>query len=222
MTKTIEPARLRQGLYRYFGGALLSPDHQRVAALVAASEFIDGAGVDRYAFYGPWAQFAAVVTDASAADLSMEYVRLFASGVDGALCPPIESFYRSEAKGGGIARVISRVERAYREVGLAAFGGFASPDHAAVELEAMSALCSREAADREAGNLEGVVAALKSENRFLRRHLAVWFPEFRARVAGIGDADAFYATLVEATHAFIVHELDLIGLLTREIVEAPA
>jgi TorA maturation chaperone TorD len=222
MTEPIEIAQLRQGLYRYFGEALLPPEPARLESLAAAGRFLEDVGLDRFAFYGSWRRFADAVVTATVDQLAIEHVRLFSSGVDGALCPPTESFYRGEAKGGGIAIAIADVEQAYRRMGVSPPTGSETPDHAAVELEAMSALCRREAAARESGSLGAVASALVEEDRFLRAHLAVWFPEFRERVVASPSVDRFYRTLIEAVHAFVVHEVDLVALLRREIEGAAA
>jgi TorA maturation chaperone TorD len=217
MAEPLELTQLRQGLYRYFGEALSPPGAARLESLDGAGQFLDEVGLNQFAFYGPWRRFADTVAATAVDLLATEYVRLFDSGVDGALCPPTESYYRGEAKGGGIAKVISDVERAYRRMGVAPPAGSETPDHAAVELEAMSALCGREAVARESGSLGQAAAALLEEDRFLRGHLAAWFPEFSERVAEAPGVERFYRTLIEAVHAFVVHEVDLVALLRRDI-----
>jgi TorA maturation chaperone TorD len=195
----------------------LPPDSARLESIAAAGEYLDGADIDQYAFYGAWRAFADAAETAQAEQLTAEYVRLFASGVSGALCPPTESYYRGGADGGKIATLLTQVEQIYGDLGLSSVGGSEAPDHAATELEAMSVLCSREAAARESDSTGGAANALLAEARFLGTHLRVWFPEFRDRVANAPGVGRFYGTLIEAIYAFIVHDVDLVGLLRRRI-----
>jgi TorA maturation chaperone TorD len=192
---------------------LLPPDPVRFASIAAAGEYLDDADIDRYAFYGAWKAFAEAAATAQAEQLTAEYVRLFASGVSGALCPPTESYYRAGADGGKIAALMAQVERFYGDLGLSPTAGSEAPDHASTELEAMSVLCSQESAAREVGSTEGTVSALLAEDRFLRGHLAAWFPEFRERVSNTAGVGRFYGSLIEAIYAFIVHDADFVSLL---------
>lgn len=222
MTERAETARTRQGLYRYFGGALLPPVPERLASIGAAGAYLADRGLESFAFYGSWMAFRAAASSADVARLAPEYVALFASGVDGALCPPTESYYRGNARGGEIARVVARVEEEYRELGLFVTNGSEAPDHVVTQLEAMSMLCAREAEAREASSLEATRAALFAQERFLRSHLTVWLPEFRARVAQAPRVSRFYRVLTEAVHAFVVHETDFVAGLRRRLAEATA
>jgi TorA maturation chaperone TorD len=185
--------------------------------MAASGVYLDGSDIHQYAYYGAWATFAGCVATADAEGLHAEYVRLFASGVGGALCPPTESYYRGEAQGGKIATVVAQVTRVYGDLGLTVAGGSEAPDHASTELEAMSVLCEREATAREAGAADETKAALLAQDRFLRGHLAGWFPEFRARVLDSPGVGAFYGSLIEAIYAFIVHDVDFVALLRRDI-----
>lgn len=216
MTDEAAVARLRQGLYRFFGGALLTPDEARLESLAAAAKLLDGMGMEAYAFHTQWRVLVTAIHELPAnRTLNAEYIRLFASGVDFSLCPPIESYYRTEAKGGGMAAMLASLEREYRSLGLTPVADSEAPDHAATELEVMSALCDGEAVAWSFGNAVNALAALAVQDRFLRDHLSVWFPAFRQRVL---DAEAldFYRALIEASHAFLVHDADLIGVMRRE------
>ncbi|MEE8330607.1 MAG: molecular chaperone TorD family protein, partial [Acidimicrobiia bacterium] len=205
-------ARLRQGLYRFFGGALLAPDDARLESLAAAAKLLDGMGMEAYAFHTQWRVLVTAIHEFPASrTLAAEYVRLFASGVDFSLCPPIESYYRTEAKGGGMGALVAALEREYHGLGLRPIAGSEPPDHAATELEVMSALCDGEAIAWTFGNAPNAIAALAGQDRFLRDHLSVWFPAFRQRVLDAEPLD-FYRALIEAAHAFLVHDADLIGV----------
>lgn len=216
MTDWAEIARTRQGLYRFFGGALIAPDEERLASLSAATKLLDGMGLEAYAFHRQWRLLVSAILDRpSVKILKAEYIRLFASGVDSSFSPPIESFYLTEAKGGAMAALVAALEREYHSLGLTSVTGSEPPDHAATQLEAMSALCDGEAVAWSFGNAANAIAALAGQERFLRGHLAVWFPEFRQRVSGAAPID-FYRTLIDATHAYVVHDADLIGVMRRE------
>lgn len=215
MINAADTAQLRQGLYRFFGGALISLDRNQVATLVDAGRLLGEFDLESFAYFGQWQRLMTALAELTPVEsLESEYVRLFASGVSRALCPPVESFYLAEAKGGGIADLVSRIEGDYRALGLAPVRGSEPPDHVATECEVMSALCSREASAWGSGSIEEAQAALADQERFLRGHLAVWLPEFRGRVQRAEPAP-FYAALLEAAHAFVVHDLDLIRAIRR-------
>lgn len=218
MTDEVAIARLRQGLYRFFGGALLAPDNERLESLVAATKLLDGMGIEAYAFHAQWRAMVTSIHEIPGGRvLKADYIRLFASGVDSSFCPPIESYYRAEAKGGGMAALVAALEREYRSLGIAPITDSEAPDHVATELEVMSALCDGEAAAWAFGNPANAIAALAKQDRFLRGHLSAWFPAFRQRVLDAGALD-FYRALVEAAHAFVAHDADLVRVMRREFV----
>jgi TorA maturation chaperone TorD len=222
MMTTVDWAGLtvqRQGRYRFFGGALLPPSPGLRETLANAAEYLDSLNLETFPFLGEWRAMRVVLEAPAEEDLIREYVRLFASGVDGALCPPTESWYLTEAEGGGIATLVSEVEQAYRGWGFSATSASEPPDHAATELELMSALCSSEARAWQHDDSSGVAEWLRAEDQFLRSHLALWFPHYADRVAAV-DAGAFYAAVVRTANAFVLHDVDLVRALRRQ-VEAP-
>jgi TorA maturation chaperone TorD len=222
MAQEINTTRLRQGLYRYFGRALLPPDASRISAIAASRSYFDTAGMDFFSYYGPWRAFDAEVSSADVPALTSEYVSLFASGVGGALCPPTESYYVGNADGGQIARAVAELERVYGEMMLAPADGSEAPDHIATELEAMSLLCAREAEAREAGLVDIAGETLDRECRFLRGHLARWLPDFRDRLDEVPPVSAFYTTLIAAVYAFVVHDVEYTALLKQHLESAAA
>ena len=156
MSELAEIARLRQGLYRFFGGALLAPRETWLESLTAAAGYLDGLGIEAYAFYPSWRALVDRIMDLEELSvLEAEYVRLFASGTDDALCPPTESYYRARAEGGGMARVMAELGHEYRALGIAVAGE--GPDHAVTELEVMSSLCASEAHAWETMDVVGAV-----------------------------------------------------------------
>lgn len=214
-------AQLRQGLYRFFGGAFLPPDTPRVDALLAAAGYLDDLEIEAFAYAGPWDTMLDAFEDLPPVEtLSAEYIRLFASGMDGELCPPTESFYRNSAEGGGLAAAMAAVQREYGSLGLTPATASVPPDHVTTELEAMAELCSREADHWQLPDPDLVRTALRRQHAFLRRHLAAWFPAFRARVRN-ARALAFYETTVDAAHAFLLHDTDVIGSTLRALEDQP-
>jgi len=210
-------AATRQGLYRTFGRALLPPDPGLTETLRAAAEYLEEQDLTRFAFYPQWLAFrGALIEVPSDEELAVMYVRLFASGVDGALCPPTESWYKTDARIGGTAELLAALEADYRALGLAAVGTAEPPDHASTQLEAMSALCGQEAEAWRARQDPDAAAALDRQDRFLRTHLATWFGDFAARVRG-SDQNGWYRAVTETVDAFVVSEVDLVRALRRQM-----
>jgi len=210
-----EAARLRQGLYRFFAATLLPPSSERLEMLAESVLLLNTLGIEEYAFAPAWnrvVQLMAAPPDLS--ELDTEYVRMFESGVDSALCPPNESFYTTSARTGGTATALSELSRLYRELGLTA-GGVQSiqPDHVSTELEVMSALCAQEAdlAERAEHHFAGEV--LNHEQAFLTAHLAGWFPMFAERVSA-ASPPFFYEATVVAADAFVRHDTEWVTELS--------
>ncbi len=215
MKPAAEIARLRQGLYRFFAGAFAPPQPVRLGELVAAAEYLEAMDLSGYAFYREWRALASLLeSDLTVMDMAAEHVRLFASGTDGVLCPPIESYYRSHGRREAIADVVAAVEQDYRDLGLITIGSSDPPDHLVTQLEIMSTLCARESASRLMQLEVEATDLLDAEARFLHRHLTAWLPDLRARVHAAGPSD-FYAALVDAVHAYVTHDRDLIAGLRR-------
>lgn len=215
MTESV--ARTRQGLYRFFGEALLSPDDDRLGILAGAADVLGRRDIDGFPFSLAWRRMAgALPTEVAGSRLDVDYVRLFASGRSAALAPPTESYYRISGKGGGIAEFVSELQREYRRMGVVLTGLEEAPDHVSTEMEVMAHLCDVEAQGWERGATDEVDATIAVEHRFLTHHLRVWIPQFRRRVTEAPPAP-FYSALVEAVHAFVVHEVDYLALVRSEL-----
>jgi TorA maturation chaperone TorD len=136
--------------------------------------------------------------------------------------PPYESLYTApRADGGGI--VAARLAREYADAGLALAPSLAEPpDAVAVELEFMAFLTEQEAQAWSHGSRDEAVQVLAHEQRFLIQHLGRWFPALARRVRTAAPA-GFYATVAEATDAFVRHDGDLIDLvlMTVSMSESP-
>lgn len=190
-------------------------DAERLEVLRAGASCLDGMGPRAFAYGRAWDGLVAALDDDIDVDrVGVEYVRLFASGVDGALSPPTESYYRAQAIGGAMAEIVANLHSEYRELGLTVTGS-ESADHITSELEVMSALCGREA---DAWEDEAATEALRQmslEETFLRRHPAQWVPEF-ARRAARAARHRFYKAVVDMVHALVVHDVDFIAALRKE------
>lgn len=215
MTDSTDIARTRQGLYRFLGGALSPPAAGTFETLAGAVGVLNDRDIDMFAFSPIWRRLGRhFPVDISGAGLDVDYVRLFATGMSGALSPPTESYYRVPAKGGGIAEFVADLQREFRSMGIASVGLDEAPDHIATELEVMAYLCDQEANAWEAGQVRLAGDVLDLENRFLRRHLAVWVPLFRDRVHD-ANPSPFYLDLVDTVHSFVVHDNDYVPLMKR-------
>lgn len=216
MTTAAETARLRQGLYRFFGGVLTPLDDQRLESLHAAAQYLNDR-VEEFAFSIQWRDLLRAMAERPSTELlAAQHVRLFASGMDDALCPPTESYYRQDAAQGAIPEMVANLQREYRVLGLESVGGAEAADHAATQLEAMSVLCDREALAWETQAALDALATLAAEESFLKSHLAAWFPLFRDRVSH-ADPGPFYRALIDAAHAYLVHEVDLVAALRAQL-----
>jgi len=215
-----ELAHLRQGLYRFFAGALLPPDQNRLDEMVAASGLLGRAGIDSFAFAPAWwAVDAELRGPLALRDLAATHVRLFEAGTDGALCPPTESFYVASGRQGGPAFVQAELERDFRRSGaeVATPGGLTA-DHITPQLELMALLCHREAEGREAGKLASVAESIDEQRHFLERHLCRWTPPFAARAAQMAPP-GLYRAVIAAMAAFVDHDRELLhALVPRPVV----
>ena len=211
MTEWADEARMRQGLYRFTGAALLPPEHERLEVLSSAIAILDGYDLDKFPYSIAWRRFAIVLeSDASPEDLGIEYVRLFGVGFRGTPAIPTESNYRAPNRDGAVAAFIASLQAEYRSMGLVSAGGAEAPDHMSTELEVMSYLCGVEADAWESGQETLAMDTIRIEERFVRRHLAVWIPMFVDRVLA-AEPSPFYERASELVHAFVIHESDYLA-----------
>lgn len=197
----------------------MPPAAEQFELLAGAVSVLDDRNIDMFAFSLDWRRLGRhFPVDIAANRLDVDYVRLFASGMSGALSPPTESYYRVPAKGGGIGEFVADLQREYRAMGIASVGLEEAPDHISTELEVMAYLCDLEADAWAESQLQLVDDVLNLENRFLRQHLAVWIPLFLTRVHE-ADPSPFYRDLVDTVHSFVVHDRDYVHLIREGMVE---
>lgn len=220
MTEWAEIAQTRQGLYRFFGGALLAPSPDQFDLLGRAREVLDERDLDRFAFSRDWRRLGRhFPVDVVASGMDVEFVRLLASGMSDALSPPTESYYRVPGRGGGIGEFVADLQREYGEMGMRAVGFGEAPDHLSTELDVMSHLCGREVEAWVAGEARQAGEVVQLESRFLKRHLAIWVPMFWERVVA-ARPQAIYQDLATAIHAFVVHDNDYVSAIREGLAEA--
>jgi TorA maturation chaperone TorD len=212
----IELPRLRQGLYRFFAVAFLPPESARVKQLAAAAHLLDDLGVDTLAFAPPWLEMRRLLDNGvEMQELATRYVRLFESGSDGALCPPVESFYVSSPREGGPALVAAELESAFTSLGLSiASESNLQPDHISAQLELMALMCAQEASAAEQGDLSSVSEWSHEQQQFSDSHLNRWIPYFVSRVQET-TSSGFYRALVVSVGAFVDHDRELLHVLER-------
>lgn len=219
MTDSADIARTRQGLYRFLGGALLPPTVEQFQLLSDAAVVLTDRDLDQFAFSPSWHRLSGhFPIDVRDSQLDVDYVRLFASGRSGALAPPTESYYRVPAKGGGIADFVAALQREYRSMGVVSVGFGEAPDHVSSEMELMAHLCDLEVNNWASGQARLVDEMLSLQHKFLALHLRVWIPQFRRRVRE-APPSPFYVDLVDAVHAFVVHDTDYVSLLRGTLTE---
>lgn len=216
-------AHLRQGLYRLTAAAFLPPTCEHLEQLRGGAAAVVEFGIEVFPFTAAVLDLAdAVENPGDVPWLRGEHIRLFEAGVDGALCPPYESFYTG---GGGareaVATTTAELERTYESWGLRATGGgLTTPDHLVTELEVMSALCGSEAEAWARGPAEVADVAGKGA-QFLRRHLECWLPDFARRVDAHARADLPRAATALAL-ALVHHDRLLLTTLARQLTPSEA
>ncbi len=209
-------ARLRQGMYKVFSAAFMPPVPERLGNLIAGADTLEGMGLPFLAFYNewlPWRQALNSVRDVI--DVEVEYVRMFATGVAGAMSPPTESSYTADPIRGEVGELLARLRGVYNDYRLEPTGAVADTlDHIAIELEVMSALCAREAEARGNENDPQTIVTLKHQRAFLEEHLMVWLPDFVERIAA-ADTVPFYSALGPAVASFVQHDLGVVRFLAK-------
>ena len=195
----------------------MPPSVAQLDLLAEAVAVLNGRDLDRFAFSTAFRRFcSSLPADMRGDGIDVEYVRLFASGMSGALSPPTESYYRVASQGGVIAEYVAELQREYRAMGVGSVGLDEAPDHIATELHVVAHLCDIEAGAWEQDQPILAGELVDQEARFLRRHVAAWFPTFRDRVHAARPS-VFYRHLVDAVHGFVVHDHDYLQAIRAEL-----
>ncbi len=126
---------------------------------------------------------------------------------EGRAAQPIESLYRSD---GGLVmgKASGEVYRAFRESRVKVHEGLDLPDdHLSFLFEFMACLCERIATYVENGHWQEAMQTLDEQRTFFKRHIASWFPRFKA-IANKLVATRFYRGWLKITQAFLADEED--------------
>lgn len=127
------------------------------------------------------------------AQAQSDHVRLFLNAPGGVAAPPYASWYLD---GQLLGPATTWAARAYASQGLEAEPGAREPaDYIGAELEFMYFLVRHEMAARRTGDGEALRAALGSQARFVREHLARWLPAFIERVRAHQPGAVFAAAV---------------------------
>jgi len=205
-------AMLRQGCYRLLSRGFARPGADDRDGLLQAGVILDSLELDSFAFapvIWRWLDRLAVVDwDA----LGREYVRLFDSAADGAMCGPAESQHLGSLLAGDAGAIAARLDAALRR-----YGGGADderpPDHVGWQLELGARMSQREWMLRERGD-DAASAAVLSDLHNLAVDLQRWLPGLQ-RGLSRHDRTGVFRSLGEAAMAFVTHEADLLGGVLR-------
>lgn len=178
-------AELRGAVYRVLASALLPPTPHRLATLVgAAPELLELLQpLEGMAFHPALRALLERLADLGpeeAEEHSRTHATLFVSGRRGSP-PPYESAHLGPDA--DVATAVAAVDAAYRSAGFVVDADGEAPDHVAVELDFLSALCAREAEAEEAGREAEAERLRRLQRAFLLAHPLRWLPGFAEAVA---------------------------------------
>ena len=201
-------------VYRVLASALLSPEQERLERLVlAAPEFRARSeplrGTAPFAGWIALLERLAATSDEDARRMGEDHTTLFVSGAKGS-CPPYESSH--SGPDADVGMIAASVDTAYRASGFVLDADGEAPDHVAVELDFLSALCVREA---EATTTTEAEDWRRRQHAFLSSHLLRWLP---ALVEAVRDArpDGFYADATRVALRFAEHDIGVIEALRND------
>lgn len=210
-------AREREAAYRLLGTLLLPPTPAVVAALPGAARALrrTRGPLARLAVWRPWLRLLDAAATVTLEDLSADYRRRFAPRAGRS--PLCESAWRPPAD---LPAVLAALEREYASAGFALAPDCAEPpDHAAVELDFLGVLCSREAEAWARDDRAAAADALARQARLLEEHLAGWFGDLAGMVAAQGGA-GLLALATDAAWAFVAHDRRFVPLVRERLLGA--
>lgn len=210
-------ARLRQGAYRTFSSLFLYPDREWMEVLpsLAKALLLETQSFREFAFWSDWEKLLDALGGFREEDrnaLEEVYSTDFLTHDPGGVCSLYESLYVGQEN---IPLLTGDLEALYAREGLTvSSAAHQTPDHASVQLEFMSLLCGKEADGWEEESAAASLEKLRLQERFLKAHLAAWFPVF-SRLFRIKYPAHFYGTGCQAAESYLAHELDLIPALIQ-------
>jgi TorA maturation chaperone TorD len=205
----LDVARIRQGSLRLLAAGYGRPSADVTGSLVDGFDALLDLGVADFAFAPALERWVESLAVADPVEVSVEHVRLFGAGMDGAVCTPIESQHLGSNLQGDPARHAGRIEDLMRRSGFSSLDAALPPDHLQTQLELASALCGGEAAARAAGELADRWLGWQAEIVVVLRS---WVGSFAAEV-GERDRVGVLRNLTLATADFIEHDHDLVRTL---------
>ncbi len=217
-------ATLRRALYRFLAVIYLPPDEDRYRQLLEAARTIraDRALLAHFHWYLHWQPLLDHLTNEhppNVAELLRAYTSLFVIGPGGRpSCSLYASSYLDPDR--RLAGFISlQVEQQYRTAGFVLAPQMHElPDHLAIELEFVAALCAYEAEAWQARAAAHLRAILQQERHFLDTFVGSWLPELARRLVH-DDMTGVYSAAAEAATALVRHDLDLLAILLSQVDE---
>ncbi|MEE8357731.1 MAG: molecular chaperone TorD family protein [Anaerolineales bacterium] len=204
----------RQTLYRLLCSVFLYPQEEMLADLQTGVKELHNSRLywNEYEFADKLRQLISKIIDLDLNDrlpLVNEYNRLFLVKPK---VPPYETTYL-KLPGQSDGMIGAELSGVYGLAGLAVSPEMNElPDHVAVQLEFMSFLCEKELIALQNNDQEVLADSQQEQRRFLRDHLARWFPQFAKKALEEADRDSFYRQVVETTYAFLYNELDVLDI----------
>ena len=144
--------------------------------------------------------------------LKIDFSKLFVGPYELSAAPYGSVYLEGERKMMGDST--QDVRNRYLEAGLDTAKTFKdAPDHISAELEFMHYLIFKEIETLADADLKTAIGFVQRQKSFLEDHLMTWVPQFTTSIMENATTD-FYKNLARATHIFIKHVFDHIGVST--------
>lgn len=143
------------------------------------------------------------------AELSIARTRLF-RGISGEFGPPppYEALH-SGRNGTGEGELLIRLQRFYREAGVALPEGYVDrADYLGLELDLMGSLCADEAIAMSSRNMDDCGSVRSCQQAFLEQHLLQWVPAYCQMLARESTC-GYYVGAAQLLEGFLVSEAAL-------------
>jgi len=211
-------AWMRHNLYFLLSGLLLPPAPEILAAAaVVARELRPAPWAPRMAFWQAADTVLKRVEGSNApmaAQLRESYRQLFVGNGASPTVSLCESGYLTSTASPGL-QCDPPLEGEYAGAGLSVSTQVGAADHAAVELEFLAYLCSREAEAWERHALGEALSSLRRQQRFLDQHPGRWIPTL-AGVLG-SRPTCFYTDVIRAVRGLVAHDADFADALVTAL-----
>ncbi len=200
-------AELRGAAYRVLASALLPPTPERLGTLVEAApkvlELLEPLeGLAPHPALRGLLERLALLSPEEAEAHRETYATLWVSGRRGSPPPYASAHLRP---GADAPMAAARVDAAYRAAGFVLDADGEAPDHVAVELDFLAALCRREAEAEGSGRAAEAEALRARERAFLLEHLLPWLPSLEAALDAAAPG-SLLAETVAVARRFAEHD----------------